>query len=465
MAPAPVMNRSGVSLEQALEALSPVADNSSEEFDVNPELSRGPAAIVFPKAAPSVVVVHTPRGHGTGFIHDKSGWIITNYHVIANSNIDLATGCRMANIYLGKLEEGLMELDPNAYRAIVYYWDVDKDLALLKLVELPSDRDLVPLKLADKGLTPGSDCVAIGHPTRGTLWTVRSGEIAGIAMWPSDSADMLTNRLALTGAEKDNFNRQLASSAKRKVMLSTCGINPGDSGGPLLNDQGELVAVTFGIPKGGTSEGVSFDKFSYHVHLDEVKKFLEKRPASPLLFVPTEWPAAEFSAVLDFDDDGFVDRLQYANLKKAEKPDAPKEYAVAGVLVDLDQNSPADIKEQIAKDTTNREKFDYELVLQFGPINKTFYDTDNDGQLDLILTDINGDDISDLSIRLINGKWTKADLKNQKLIDGGLFADQQLAGRMQVLLFGKPKPQSEASAEPAAETPPPAAAPPSPLLE
>src|SRR5690606_9359602 len=119
---------------------------------------------------------------------------------------------------------------------------------------------------------------AIGHPTRGTLWTVRSGEVAGLGTWPADSVDVLSSSFQLTGTDKDNFAQSLAKSPKRKVVLSTCGINPGDSGGPLLNAEGELIAVTYAIPSGGSDRGVSFDKFSYHVHVDEVKDFIAKRP-------------------------------------------------------------------------------------------------------------------------------------------------------------------------------------------
>src|SRR5262245_59080871 len=52
---------------------------------VNEEKARGPAATVYPIAAPAVVVVKTERGHGTGAFIDAAGWIITNHHVIAEA--------------------------------------------------------------------------------------------------------------------------------------------------------------------------------------------------------------------------------------------------------------------------------------------------------------------------------------------------------------------------------------------
>lgn len=62
----------------------------------------------------------------------------------------------------------------------------------------------------------------------------------------------------------------LSRGAARAIYpVAACGINPGDSGGPLLDDKGELVAVTFAIPKGGTDQGISLDNFAYHVHLEE----------------------------------------------------------------------------------------------------------------------------------------------------------------------------------------------------
>lgn len=449
----------GVSSEQVLASLGVMAGNSDEKFDSNPELSRGPAAAVYPKVAPAVVVVQTSHGHGTGFIIDKSGWVVTNHHVIAEANVDLKTGCQYATIHLGRLEDGIMSVDPQSYLAIVFASDSVKDLAILKMIQLPIDRELDVVELADKASVPGEDCVAIGHPSRGTLWTVRGGEVAGIADWPKGSADALAVTLSLTGTDQAQASRQLAAAAQRKVILSTCGINPGDSGGPLLNSEGQLVGVTFGIPKGGTGKGISLDKFSYHVHLNELKAFLAQRPKTPRVHVPSPWPAVPFSQVVDFDEDGVVDRWKFASRKEAEKPDAPAEYTVVGFLVDVDQDSTPDIKEQLTKDSSQRELFDFECGVRFDGVFRMFYDTDNDGRIDLILADIDNDGVSDLSIQLVNNEWKKVDLPQQKMIDPMLFHDSNLqAALMSRLMRPKAAPAETAPAADAAPAPPAEAA-------
>lgn len=451
----------GVTTEQAVANLEVIAPSTDEKFDINPELSRGPAASVYPKVAPAVVVVQTPQGHGTGFIIDKSGWIVTNHHVISGAKVDVKSGCLYANIHLGKLEDGLMTVDPQLYTAIVFNSDPAKDLAILKMLQLPIDRELSVVELAMERLNPGEDCVAIGHPSRGTLWTVRSGEVAGVAEWPKGSADVLASTLALAGTDQEQAKKQLAAAAQRKVILSTCGINPGDSGGPLLNTAGQLVGVTFGIPKGGVGEGISLDKFSYHVHLDELQAFLAKRPASPRLYVPPFFPAAQLSLTIDFDNDGTTDRWQFVNRKETDKPDAPAEYTLLGFLVDVDQDSPQDIADQLKKDPNQRDLFDFEFAIRFGGVVHTFYDTDNDGKVDLILTDINKDDISDLSISLTNGDWKKIDLQNQQVIDPSLFKDAALRDALMArVIHPKPDPNASKESTPAPPVAPPVSAPP-----
>src|SRR5262249_19514943 len=77
---------------------------------INDDKLRGPAANVFPKVAPAVVVVRAGNGHGTGAIVDPAGWVITNHHVIADAERDPATGALLARVYLGKLDDGFMRL-------------------------------------------------------------------------------------------------------------------------------------------------------------------------------------------------------------------------------------------------------------------------------------------------------------------------------------------------------------------
>ena len=317
---------------------------------------------------------------------------------------------------------------------------------MLKLVALPKGKEKLPfIKLAESPPKPGTPCVAIGHPKSGMLWTVRSGEVAGLGTWPKDMIAVMLNYLSVSGSSKENVAKSLADAPKRKVVISSCGINPGDSGGPLVNEAGELVAVTFAIPKSESGSEISLDKFSYHVHVDEVRNFIKVRPETPPLHIPDIWPAAVGSELIDADENGVNDTWVFII--------APGK--VSGFLLDGDQSSGADFKEEINAGKRKRDSWDAELVLQLQPMSRTFYDKDDDGTFDEILTDSNRDGTADVAIRLLDGKWALREIKEQPMIDMSLFADEKLAQRVQAVYDGKgtkPAPPKNA-----ATAPPPAA--------
>ena len=415
---------------QLLSALAPTPVSRRFRLRVNDERSRGPAMRVYPKVAPAVVLVRTRRGHGTGFLIDATGWIVTNHHVVEGAEIDPATGARQVTIYLGRLRDGWMHVSDRGLPALVYKISKQKDLALLKLSRLPAGSASLPVvRLAKQVPPPGTDCVAIGHPASGMLWTLRSGEVAGSGIWPQDRIDVVVQSLALTGSKKEKLKTLLKSAPKRKVVISTCGLNPGDSGGPLVNAQGELIAVSFAIPKSTGRPGISLDKFSYHVHLDEVRSFIADRPTRPPLSVPDAWPPAVYRAMLDTNKDGIADTLIFA-LKKDEPP--------TGVLLDLDQDSSKRRKRSKQAATSLRTAWDFEFAYHRVPVRRAFYDTDNDGHVDLILTDADRDGRAETELTLHGEAWRSKPTKS-RLIDPARFQDSSLGKRLseQMGMFDK----------------------------
>ena len=246
--------------------------------------SRGIAGNVYPKASPSIVIVRTSKGHGTGSIIDSSGLVLTNHHVIEDAELDPRSGVRIVTIHYGKLgADGAMRLVDKGLRGMVLKSDKSKDLALVKILDKPEGLSKFPyIKIASNPPTPGMDVVSIGHPASALLWTARSCEISGVGDWPKDHMNATMARLMASGTDKAKIEEQINSQPQRKIAMTTCGINPGDSGGPLLNAQGELVAVTFATPR-GEGDHVSWDKFGLHIHLEEVKRFLRDIPSKPEL--------------------------------------------------------------------------------------------------------------------------------------------------------------------------------------
>ena len=188
---------------------------------------------IFRKASPSVVYVtntalrrsffsldiqEIPRGSGTGFVWDKSGLVVTNFHVIA--------GAHRLTVTLA---------DRSEYPAEVIGVAPEKDLAVLRIEQPPSD--LVSLPLGDSTeLTVGRKVLAIGNPF-GLDTTLTTGIVSALG-------------------------REIQAPGNRKirgVIQTDAAINPGNSGGPLLNSLGQLVGVNTAIySPSGASAGIGF---------------------------------------------------------------------------------------------------------------------------------------------------------------------------------------------------------------
>jgi serine protease Do len=151
---------------------------------------------------------------GTGFIIDKEGFILTNNHVVEQT------------------EELKVRLsDENEYKAQIIGRDPKTDLALIKI---NSDKPLAPLTLGDSdSLEVGEWVVAIGNPF-GLGNTVTAGIVSA-------------KYRQIGGGPYDNFIQTDAS------------INPGNSGGPLLNLHGEVIGVNSAIfSQSGGNIGIGF---------------------------------------------------------------------------------------------------------------------------------------------------------------------------------------------------------------
>lgn len=188
---------------------------------------------VYEKSSPSVVfvtntqlrrrrfslnVLEIPRGSGTGFVWDESGLIVTNFHVVYGANRITIT-----------LQSG------NSYQATVIGSAPEKDIALLK-IDAPEET-LHPLPLGDSaGLAVGRKVLAIGNPfALDTTLTV------GVVSALGREIMSITNRTI------------------KNVIQTDAAINPGSSGGPLLDSQGRLVGVNTAIfSPSGASAGIGF---------------------------------------------------------------------------------------------------------------------------------------------------------------------------------------------------------------
>ncbi len=355
---------------------------------------------VYAKAAPSIVVVKTKVGHGTGSLISEDGWVLTNYHVIAKAIPD-----GTARIYMGKLDDGIMHFDSNPLPAVIHMANKDKDLALL-MIQAPGKK-FQALKFAEKNAKPTDNCYAIGHPKSGLLWTIRKGEVAGAGFWPSDGVNMLSKRVA-NPAEHEEAAR---SGHQVQILTSNCGINYGDSGGPLLDTNGDLIAVTFAMP---TEAGTM--SLAYHIHLDEVKKFLNKKTPKVEVAQLDPWPAGAYHDLFDLDGDGTPDALGIANTKGGP---------LSGLMFDLLQQN--NIK-SVSELGDQPRKWRFNVALHFKPQPTAYYDSQLKGTIDLVMSGRDGG----IQARRLDekGQWASEDAGPRPLLDPFLLPDRTARDRL-----------------------------------
>ena len=160
-------------------------------------------ARIFNQAQAAVFQVFGDRGHGSGFLVDSSGLVVTNHHVISDS--------KYLRVQINEKVKVKAELLAS---------DSDKDIAILRINDWIV-KDVQPLPLASASATDpivyiGEKVVAIGSP--------------------------LTQTNILTSG--------IVSKVDDEAIISDVNINPGNSGGPMLNTLGQVVGInTFGIQK------------------------------------------------------------------------------------------------------------------------------------------------------------------------------------------------------------------------
>jgi S1-C subfamily serine protease len=155
------------------------------------------------------------EGQGSGFIIDKEGHILTNYHVIADA--------RQIEVTLHNRKK---------YRATIVGTDRSHDLAVIQ-IKAP---DLTPMVLGDSGnLQVGQKVYAIGNPF-GLAGTLTRGIVSSIRQVQ----------------EPDGMTID-------EAIQTDASINPGNSGGPLLNMHGEVIGINTMIASNvGQSAGIGF---------------------------------------------------------------------------------------------------------------------------------------------------------------------------------------------------------------
>ena len=202
------------------EAASPQSFDAEEQVNIDVYKKGMPSVVNITSTAVSMDFFWGPvpqQGQGSGFIIDKEGHILTNYHVIE--------GARQVEVTLHNKKK---------YPAEIIGRDRSHDLAV---IQIKAPGVVVPATLGDsKNLVVGQKVYAIGNPF-GLSGTMTRGIISSLR--PIRNPE---------GAYID------------EAIQTDAAINPGNSGGPLLNSRGEVIGINSMIATGGSNQsaGIGF---------------------------------------------------------------------------------------------------------------------------------------------------------------------------------------------------------------
>jgi len=205
-------------------AIPSTSPTQSPQTVIVPEYAalEGSLEAIYEKYSPGVVSLQYTTaegsGQGTGFVIDKEGHIVTNYHVasgIDQLEVHFSSGLKVYGQVIGS--------------------DMDSDLAVVK-VDVDPDQ-LVPLTFGDSNLVKvGQTVVAIGNPY-------------GL------SGTMTVGVVSARGRVLDSMRQTSQGTyySSGDTIQTDALINPGNSGGPLLNLNGEVIGVNRAIQTAGVS--------------------------------------------------------------------------------------------------------------------------------------------------------------------------------------------------------------------
>ena len=190
---------------------APVHAQSDEETNIR----------VYKSASPAVVSIQSQGGNGSGSIIDSKGLILTNAHVVR--------GATTVNVILS---------DKRQFRGVVVASSRTPDLAVIRLENVTES--LPTIQIANlSSIQVGQRAFAIGNPFGRFAGTLTTGIISRI--------------------DRD-----------RKLLQTDAALNPGNSGGPLLNSRGELIGVNTAIfTTSSVNSGIGLA-----IEADTVKQFL-----------------------------------------------------------------------------------------------------------------------------------------------------------------------------------------------
>jgi len=319
-------------------------------------LRSGSGSRIFNKCVNSTVLIIVPEiGSGAGFLINKQEkLILTNYHVTSG----------LKELFVAFYDKN--EQDPSKlkyYSAEVIRYNAKLDIALLKASFIPSNIQSLPLTNMTS-YSVGEEVHTIGHPMSLT-WTYSRGQITAI---------------------RSNF--QFGDEEKANVVQIDASISPGNSGGPLIDNSGNVIGmVTF------SANSEYAQNLNFAVSSTEISKFLGskknedtrvsktvKKIKGVQLLTVIDIKNTHKAYAVDEDKDGSKDYISFINKKTKNE-----EYRyIQGMEMDFDDGTKGKV-DLLFLDISGK-----------GIFNIYFMDTDRNGKFECVFIDIDSDDEPDI---------------------------------------------------------------------
>lgn len=179
-------------------------------------------------------------GGGSGFVADSNGIILTNKHVVIDPDAEYV----------------VITSDEKEYPAKILSRDPVNDIAILKI----EAKGLPVAKLSNSKIEPGQTVLAIGNALGLFTNTVSKGIISGLAR-------------KISAAMGSEGNEQPKVEELRGVIQTDVAINQGNSGGPLINTDGEVVGINTAVIFGAQNIGFAIPVQWAKKDLEDLIKF------------------------------------------------------------------------------------------------------------------------------------------------------------------------------------------------
>lgn len=211
----------------------PILQGSNININIDEEASSVVEAVA-KKVTPSVIGIRTTTsvmsffgnqessGEGSGVIYREDGYIITNYHVIADA---------VENKSATKVEVFIDTIDSKPFEASVVGYNISADIAVIKI----NAKNLTKVEIADSSkLKAGQYVITVGNP-------------GGLEFMDSVTYGVISG-----------LNRVVSSDSEVSLIQTDAAINPGNSGGALVNTKGQLVGINSAKIVAEEFEGMGF---------------------------------------------------------------------------------------------------------------------------------------------------------------------------------------------------------------